>query len=250
VRLDALFRLAFATAPSFADLTSPHTRNSSAHSSKGTPSGYRAQVPATPFDCLWARGFRYYFTPLPGCFSPFPHGTSSLSVAKSIQPWTVVRPASHMRDLPRGTQVVCARRLIAFAYGAVTLYGPPFLNGSTSNQLCNSAEALQRLATNSYNPSSETAAAYLAELVWASPFSLATTQGIVSFPPATEMFQFADLPLPSLYIQLGVTGHYPSRVSPFGHPRITACSQLPEAFRCLPRPSSALGAKASTPCPV
>ena len=26
-------------------------------------------------------GFRYYFTPLPGCFSPFPHGTSSLSVA-------------------------------------------------------------------------------------------------------------------------------------------------------------------------
>src|SRR6478735_8990148 len=41
MRLDALFRLAFASAPSFADLTSPHTRNSSAHSSKGTPSGYR-----------------------------------------------------------------------------------------------------------------------------------------------------------------------------------------------------------------
>lgn len=26
-------------------------------------------------DCLWARGFRCCFTPLPGCFSPFPHGT-------------------------------------------------------------------------------------------------------------------------------------------------------------------------------
>src|SRR5699024_11602610 len=25
-------------------------------------------------------GFRYYFTPLPGYFSPFPHGTDSLSV--------------------------------------------------------------------------------------------------------------------------------------------------------------------------
>src|SRR4051795_7771837 len=37
---------------------------------------------ATPFDCLWARGFRCYFTPLPGCFSPFPHGTSSLSVTR------------------------------------------------------------------------------------------------------------------------------------------------------------------------
>ena len=46
----------------------------------------------------------------------------------------------------------------------------------------------------SYNPSSETAAAYRAELVWAIPVSLATTQGMISFPPATEMFQFAGLP--------------------------------------------------------
>ena len=29
---------------------------------------------------LRARGFRYCFTPLAGCFSPFPHGTRSLSV--------------------------------------------------------------------------------------------------------------------------------------------------------------------------
>src|SRR5699024_2798687 len=27
-------------------------------------------------------GFRFYFTPLPGCFSPFPHGTGSLSVTR------------------------------------------------------------------------------------------------------------------------------------------------------------------------
>ena len=69
-----------------------------------------------------------------------------------------------MRDLPRGTQVVNARRLIAFAYGAVTLYGPPFLNGSTSNQLCNSAGTKQCPAVDSYNPHSETAATYHAEL--------------------------------------------------------------------------------------
>jgi hypothetical protein len=31
-------------------------------------------------DCLYACGFRIYFTPLPGFFSPFPHGTGSLSV--------------------------------------------------------------------------------------------------------------------------------------------------------------------------
>ena len=31
-------------------------------------------------DCLQAHGFRCCFTPLSGCFSPFPHGTRSLSV--------------------------------------------------------------------------------------------------------------------------------------------------------------------------
>jgi hypothetical protein len=137
-----------------------------------------------------------------------------------------------------------------FAYGAVTLYGPPFLTGSAHDQLCNSAAVLQDRAVDSYYPHSETAATYRAEQVWAIPVSLATTKGILSFPPATEMFQFADLPLPGLWIQPGVTGRYPGRVSPFGDPRITACSQLPEAFRCLPRPSSAPGAKASTSCPV
>ena len=38
-------------------------------------------------------------------------------------------------------------------------------------------------------------------------------------------------------------------VAPFGHPGIKACSQLPRAFRSVPRPSSPLGAKASTRCP-
>lgn len=33
-----------------------------------------------------------------------------------------------------------------------------------------------------------------------------------------------------------------SRVSPFGYPRFFACTQLPEAFRSVPRPSSALDA--------
>ena len=35
------------------------------------------------------------------------------------------------------------------------------------------------------------------------------------------------------------------RVSPFGHPRIPACLQLPEAYRSLLRPSSSADAKAS-----
>ena len=43
------------------------------HYTKGTPSPLGS-------DFLYACGFRIYFTPLPGFFSPFPHGTSSLSV--------------------------------------------------------------------------------------------------------------------------------------------------------------------------
>ena len=42
---DALFRLAFAAAASFTDLTLPPTSNSPAHSSKGTPSGYPRPKP-------------------------------------------------------------------------------------------------------------------------------------------------------------------------------------------------------------
>ena len=46
---------------------------------------------------------------------------------------------------------------------------------------------------------------------------------LLSFPQGTEMFQFPWLPQPALCVQTGVTGHDPSRVSPFGDPRIVAC---------------------------
>jgi hypothetical protein len=38
-------------------------------------------------------------------------------------------------------------------------------------------------------------------------------------------------------------------VAPFGDLGLKACSRLPQAFRSVPRPSSPLGAKASTRCP-
>ena len=48
-------------------------RKSLTHYAKGTQSPYGSY-------CLYVCGFRFYFTPLPGFFSPFPHGTGSLSV--------------------------------------------------------------------------------------------------------------------------------------------------------------------------
>ena len=162
----------------------------------------------------------------------------------------MVRPASHMRDLPRGTQVV--------EHGGRSL-SPTGLSPSMARRsrqvrlaidLVTPRGSCRTLMLDSYNPNSETAATYLAELVWALPFSLATTKGIFSFPPATEMFQFAGLPPPGLFGSARGELDFSSRVSPFGHLRIDVCSRLPGAFRSLPRPSSALGAKASTSCPV
>ncbi len=59
-------------------------RNSPAHTAKGTrsptpgPSRGSGQAPTA----LWADGFTFYFTPLPGSFSPFPRGTGALSVSR------------------------------------------------------------------------------------------------------------------------------------------------------------------------
>src|SRR5207244_11957218 len=50
--------------------------------------------------------------------------------------------------------------------------------------------------------------------------------------------------LPSLTLR--VIGLATDRVAPFGDPGITACLQLPQAYRSLPRPSSPPCAKAST----
>ena len=43
---------------------------------------------------------------------------------------------------------------------------------------------------------------------------------LLSLPPGTEMFQFPGFPVPVLCVQTGLTGHDPSRVSPFGNPWI------------------------------
>ncbi len=50
--------------------------NSLTHYTKGTPS------PHLRLRLLVGIRFQVYFTPLSGCFSPFPHGTCSLSVTR------------------------------------------------------------------------------------------------------------------------------------------------------------------------
>ena len=69
---------------------------------------------------------------------------------------------------------------------------------------------------------------------------------LMSFPPGTEMFQFPGFASATYEFSYGSPC---GGVSPFGRPWIKACSQLPMAYRSVPRPSSPPGAKASTECP-
>src|SRR4051812_14455335 len=94
--------------------------------------------PATPSDCLWARGFRYCFTPLIGVLFTFP---SQYSCTIGRQEYLALDggPPSFPHERP-STWYSGGRSggRVAFAYGAVTLFGMPFQAFSTNDRLCNS----------------------------------------------------------------------------------------------------------------
>ena len=76
--------------------------------------------------------------------------------------------------------------------------------------------------------------------------SLLAESRLMSFPPATEIFQFAGFA--SCYYVF-ITGYLINRwVAPFRNLRIKAYSQLPEAYRSVSRLSSPSNAKASIKC--
>ena len=77
---------------------------------------------------------------------------------------------------------------------------------------------------------------------------LLTESRLLSLPVGTEMFHFPTFPPTALYIQAEVTRHNSGNLR-FPYSEIHGSKlvyQLPVAYRRLQRPSSALGAKAST----
>jgi hypothetical protein len=69
------------------------------------------------------------------------------------------------------------------------------------------------------------------------PISLAATQGVeVSFLSSGYLdVSVRLLTFRTLCVQIRMTGHYPSRVSPFGNPRVKGCSA---PHRGLSQPST------------
>ena len=160
--------------------------------------------------------------PSSGFFSPFPHGTGSLSVS-----WEYLA----LPDGPgRFTQDSTCPALLRIPLHRIDImvrgFHPLWPNFPERSLI------LQRMITWSYNPAiAETTA------VWALPRSLATTGGITklfSLPRGTKMFQFPRFASPTS----GDAGPSDRRVVPFGNPRVNGYLHLDGAYRSLSRPSS------------
>ena len=129
------------------------------------------------------------------------------------------------------------RAALDFAYGAITLSRVAFQPASAIHH----GPMFQ-----SYNPNKQ--ACWFGLFPFRSP--LLGESNFLSLPAGNEMFQFPASSSTWLCIHHVVIPDQGYWVAPFGNLRINACLQLPGAYRCLSRPSSAPSAKASTvrPC--
>jgi hypothetical protein len=136
---------------------------------------------------------------LPGFFSPFPHGTGSLSVRSLYLA---------LRDGPRGFRqsFTCSALLryrlrvqIAFAYAAITLYGAPSQRASTNDWIGNSTIAGPATPA---GPKSNG----FGLMRFRSP--LLSQSRFLSFPSGTEMVHFPEFAHTRLWIHRAVRWFY------------------------------------------
>ena len=152
---------------------------------------------------MYAHGFRIYFTPLPGFFSPFPHGTGSLSVDHEYLALEDGPPIFRQ-------DFTCPALLVArlvpptqFRLQGYHLLWPGF-------------------------PSRLTIASAKTCRLFRFRSPLLSESRLISFPRATEMFQFTRFASSDLCIQSGIP--LTQWVSPFGHLRIKARLPAPRSF--------------------
>ena len=101
-------------------------RNSQAHSSKGTRS-LHISPKADSLPRLVGTRFQVLFhDPSPGCFSPFPHGTGSLSVTREYL-GLGGGPPGFTRNFTGSVLLgIPLESRLGFAYGGITLYADAF----------------------------------------------------------------------------------------------------------------------------
>jgi hypothetical protein len=100
-------------------------RNSQAHSSKGTRS-LHAGITGTLPRLVGTRFQVLFHDPSPGCFSPFPHGTGSLSVTREYL-GLGGGPPGFTRNFTGSVLLgIPLESRLSFAYGGITLYANAF----------------------------------------------------------------------------------------------------------------------------
>ena len=146
-------------------LTSPVTSNSPARYAKSTPSHRSA-----PTACRHAVSGTISL-PFRGTISPFPHGTSPLSVTREY----LALEGGPPRFRPRFTAAVLLRndsgRPRAFAYGTVTRCGAGIPQASANARLCDFRQVGHDLDETSYNPRQATRARLHLQGLGRSPFA-------------------------------------------------------------------------------
>ena len=152
---------------------------------------------------MYACGFRICFTPLPGFFSPFPHGTGSLSVNDeylALEDGPPIFRQDFTCPALLNSSLVPRKSFRIRGYHPLW---PPFPERSA-----NSRAKSRRLVP------------FRSPLLWESR--------LISVPLVTEMFQFSRFAPDDLCIQSSVT--LAGRVSPFGNQRIKAHLPAPRSF--------------------
>src|SRR5919206_4356522 len=233
MRLAALLGLAFATAPPHG-LTSPHTTNSQAHSSKGTPSpvlGRLRRFVGTRFQVL--------FHSPPGVLFTFPSRYWSAIGHQGVFRLRGWSPQIRTGFLgPRATWDL-AREFTPFRLRGCHPLRQAFPSLSTMTRISDSLPERQLGPNGPTTPTTQRLPAITRDrfslIRFRSP--LLTESRLLSPPVGTEMFHFPTFPLLTLCVQVRVTGHDSSRVSPFGNPRINVrmpttrgLSQAPTSF--------------------
>ena len=156
-------------------------------------------------------------------FSPFPHGTGSLSVSQE----NLV-----LADGPAGfIQGFTCPALLRILL-SVTVLTNTGLSPSMAT-LSNVFLFVKHQMAQSYNPSTA-----VTVLVWANPISLAATIGITIVFSSSG---YLDVSVPRVCLLADSTSSM-YWVAPFGYLRINLYVPIPAAFRSLSRPSSPLRA--------
>jgi hypothetical protein len=158
---------------------------------------------------LYACSFRIYFTPLPGFFSPFPHGTGSLSVDHE---YLALEDGPPIFEQDFTCPALLVPRLVSLPRFRIRGYHPlwPDFPDRSARSLAKSCRLFR----------------------FRSP--LLSESRLFSLPVGTEMFHFPTFPPSALCVQAMVAGLSSSWVSPFGNPRITARLPTPRGLSQAP----------------